>query len=251
MRMLALVVAVSISAAPATAQQTQPIGRGGNGGMGGTGGTGGSAAGTARIGAASNSVGAVSNTTSIQGPSGGTYTVRNTPSLGQSIAIGPCVVGVGAQTVGAGFGVGVNFGKEDYACTVRGNTALLAQMGYTQEALTYFAQEVPQIAQAFATVQQVRAATPRPVIAPMTTPSYCHPLANESVRDRLMRERNCLDAAAEVGQQTRAFAGGQHWPAAAQLRRLASGETWNKVTPASKKAAHRRDRVARIGRQTR
>jgi len=217
------------------------------------GGAGGNAAGTARaVGAApSNSIGSVSNTTSIQGPSSGTYTVRNTPSLGQSIAIGPCVVGVGAQTVGAGFGVGVNFGKEDYACTVRGNTALLAQMGYTQEALTYFAQEVPQIAQAFATAQQVRAATPRPVIAPMATPSYCHPLENESVRDRLMRERNCLDAAAEAGQQTRAFTGGKHWPAAAQLRRLASGETRNKVTPTSKGAAHRRESVARIGRRTR
>ena len=214
MRILALVIAGSVTAAPAMAQLAMRAD--------GTGGAGGNAS------SGQATIGTVSNTTSIQGPSGGTYTIRNTPGLGQAIAIAPCVVGVGAQGVGPGFGFGVSFGKEDHACTVRGNAALLAQLGYTQEALTYFAQEVPQIARAFVMVQQGRAATSQSIAAEaVAAPSYCRRLPDESVGDRLMREKNCRDAvgaAAEVGQRKRAFAGGQYRPAAVQLQRPVNRE---------------------------
>ncbi len=219
MRMLALAIVGSVAAAPAMAQSAAvDVGVRADG----TGGAGGNAS------SGQATIGTVSNTTSIQGPSGGAYTIRNTPGLGQAIAIAPCVVGVGAQGVGPGFGFGVSFGKEDYACTVRGNAALLAQLGYTQEALTYFAQEVPQIARAFATAQQGRAATSQLTAAEaVAAPSYCRPLPYESVGDRLMREKNCRDivgAAAEVGRRNRALVGGQHRPAAVQLQRLANRE---------------------------
>ena len=219
MRMLALAIVGSVAAASAMAQSAAvDVGVRADG----TGGAGGNAS------SGQATIGTVSNTTSIQGPSGGAYTIRNTPGLGQAIAIAPCVVGVGAQGVGPGFGFGVSFGKEDYACTVRGNAALLAQMGYAQEALTYFAQEVPQIARAFAMVQQGRAATSQLIAAEaVAAPSYCRPLPYESVGDRLMREKNCrgiVGAAAEVGQRNRTLAGGQHRPAAVQLQRLANRE---------------------------
>ena len=219
MRMLALAIVGSVAAASAMAQSAAvDVGVRADG----TGGAGGNAS------SGQATIGTVSNTTSIQGPSGGAYTIRNTPGLGQAIAIAPCVVGVGAQGVGPGFGFGVSFGKEDYACTVRGNAALLAQLGYTQEALTYFAQEMPQIARAFAMVQQGRAATSQLIAAEaVAAPSYCRPLPYESVGDRLMREKNCrgiVGAAAEVGQRNRTLAGGQHRPAAVQLQRLANRE---------------------------
>lgn len=241
MRMLALVI-VGFAAAPAIAQQTT-VGVGARASS--TGGAGGNASSGQATGG---NVGAVSNTTSIQGSSGGTYTIRNTPGLGQAIVIAPCVIGVGAQGVGPGFGVGLNFGKEDYACTVRGNAALLAQLGYTQEALTYFAQEVPQIAQAFATLQQVQAAMSQPMAAqPVAIPSYCRLLPDESIGDRLMRERNCrnaVGAAAQVRQRTHSLTSRQYRPAVVHLRRLANRETRRMDTPVLKEAAYRRETPA-------